>query len=292
MAQTSMKTLLLGVAGVSLLGSAIGSFVSTTIANDVWTMGFPDFHGENPEWNRKAKTAAPYGSDFKSDYYAVAYMKFETVQNTPPNQNAPPKLTVQHAYFQTNPLTGAAPEADALECAVDILKMHGKPAPNPAPTPPSWANTCKIVTPKPPPDRPWECDQGQVYKNFNCFYFGKPIRIFVIVDNDNINFNTKVPVSITPFASDADLGEKQNTSTKKPLDQNFSFYNAHVLDSQTAGRNVLYIENHYTDEEGNPIADNSWREYSINFNLEMCDGGVCIPLVIDPGTGNGLGYPP
>lgn len=231
--------------------------------------GHPRPYGDSPELEM----------EFKPAFYAVIYLKFE------PNGG----LTAKHAYF---PISGTP---DNVDCAIAFLvsedpRDHANCAPYAKPE-------GYLGEPRVPPT-----NTGPIVKNLDVLAFGSQQRIYVFVDNTNVQFNEKTPVSFTPYGAFDDV----SSMTVETMDPNLSFYDAKI-GNIAGGKRGLMMNNYYNGANGEDITDeahpyiNSAR-YSINFNLLMCRGVVnkcdfanpkaVIPIVIDPDTGNGWGSKP
>jgi hypothetical protein len=142
---------------------------------------------------------------------------------------------------------------------------------------------------------------GPIVRNFERFGFGGQQRLYVFVDNPNVQFNETMPVSFTPFGA-FDVPSKKGSETRH---KNWSFYNAKVGSLGASGRGLI-MHNYYRGKDGGLISktdpDANSASYSINFNLLVCRDGrtTCdfsdekqvIPIAIDPDTGNGWGSKP
>jgi hypothetical protein len=208
---------------------------------------------------------------FEPKFFAAVYMRFG--EGTDGYQ-----FTARHAYFASS---GDSTKDDVV-CAMDYLKNSGGPT-TPAPA-------CQPL--------------GKIRTDFDEFDFGQPMRIYAYVDNGNVAFNSKTPLSITPFGAFDEV--KKGHATKE---KNKSFYNAQLMSlpnpNNVQGKSYtgLSFENHLKDGNGTAPKPGKRAAHSINFNLLACKGAVAtcdfnnekavIPLVIDPDGGNmGGGSPP
>lgn len=245
-------------------------------------MGPPFPHGDNPTFHHVPVPFAP-------QYYAVVYLKLDNA-----------RLIARHAYF-----AGTSPNDKDLTCAINGL--HDEKF--------ATGSECKPIEYKKPSDlndiTSKSCPNiGEIFKDFDCFLFGNQSEIFVYIDDDQIDFYGKVPISFTHAPADADFGADitptlQNSANIQ--DFNKSFYGAVVKTRNIngKGRSVLSLKNYFVDRNYQPITKKEQNQkYSINFNLRICrynstcsaldlqDLAKTIPMIIDPGSGNGLGYPP
>lgn len=220
---------------------------------------------------------------FKPKYVAVVYMKF--------NQKAA-GFTARHAYFKYD--NDASNNQNNLLCAIDRLRKNGR------------GNACRFY--KPVSGGP----QVYVRDNFENFNFGSQQEIYVIIDNENIQFNEKIPMNFTPYG--AYDYPYPTTPTKH---DNKSIFDAKVIKIKEKRKitQALYYKNYFLDDDGTLInsKNRKYTEYSINFNLLVCknklqqqqqqqqqQGANCafddpsqvIPIAIDPDTGNGWGNEP
>lgn len=232
--------------------------------------GVPGLHGDHPGLGAPP---LPDGSEveFTPEYYAVVYLQFDNGA----------RLTARHAYF---PVTEGAADK-VVTCALGYLRSFD--------TSPASKPDCEPFT---DPKRP-----NPVSENFDDFAFGSQQRLYVFVDNTNVQFNRTTPVSFTPFGAFDDPG----ALGAKTRDLNYSFYNAKFGDFGQY-KQVMIIDNYYRGVDGKPISDidpyaNS-ASYSISFNLVTCRNAALqcdpaepkqvIPIVIDPDTANGKGNKP
>jgi hypothetical protein len=240
---------------------ALGGFiVGSLIAGGIVYLAVESSRGLPPRYGDIPGNGNPANNGiYNPKHYAVVYMQFGT-------KPGDPALTARHAYFKGN---GSKSEVD---CAISVLRNSAAPQP---------AN-CQTI--------------GEIRQGLQSVEFGKPLRIFAFVDNSNIQFNKRTPVSFAPFGAFETPDDDPTSYTRQP---NESFYNADVTLIGTATKG-LYIENHFQGTNHGPVG-NSPLKYAINFNLLICanaiscdfdDKSQVIPMAIDPDTGNGLGYPP
>ncbi len=106
--------------------------------------------------------------------------------------------------------------------------------------------------------------------------FGSQRRIFIYVVNPTLSFTSKRLVSFTKYGAD---GQRKS--------RNKTFYNARLANSQSVANRLLYMENHYKNDRYYDHG-NAASYYSMNLHLEIkTPNGTSIPIIIDPGTGNG-----
>lgn len=244
------------------LGSAISFFIAAIYYFVVIT-GISEIYGEDPE---KPKST---NADFQ--YYAVAYVKFQSGSNLSEN----PQTVARHGYFLVSNFSSSPFDIDK---AIDVVKNGF----DPTNTSPEYKNY-----------KPYK---EKIYQNFAEFKFWNKQKLYVYLDNSNVSFNLNTPLSFTKF------GFRDNIAVGVPATKhpNYTFYNAIVKNNDK----LLVVDNLFLDESGSMFPKGSMKitRLSINFNLLMCkstsascnystSGGV-IPIVIDPDTGNGLGNRP
>ncbi len=132
-----------------------------------------------------------------------------------------------------------------------------------------------------PIDMPADPYAGSAGKDLIDIGFGSERKIYIHVINPTLTFVPKRAIRFTKYGSDGVKKEK-----------NKSFYNARII-SMTAGLGpLLYVENYFRNESGGSNGPTD-RMYSMNFLLDMATpAGGTIPLIIDPGTGNGGAWRP
>lgn len=127
--------------------------------------------------------------------------------------------------------------------------------------------------------------------NFDEFSFGRQHDIYFFLDNGNdIVFDPENLIQFTQY------GIKRDVNGSKPLKyENNSFLNAEILTNIYPGKNVLHLENWYTDKVGKKCEakydeEKTHHLYSFNIHLLMAVGAITatktIPIVIDPDGGN------
>lgn len=265
-----------------LLGSIFvltGASGSTELAPETLRISPPAPYGENPRWNKYEEDSVHvYKSYFRTEYFVMIYIKFSESEGEK-------GLAVRHAYFKSP--NDLAPSPALLQCAIQHLAPNRKP--------PFSTSVCTPATST--TERPWKCPGGPIFENFECFKFGAPTRVYALIDNADVVFNENIPLSFTPFRANVNFGDLEDPKLPEAKDimaANRSFYNARIIPFIIPDREILYFENHFNGKDGKPIPTLSKEEteYSINFNLHICGTQPCIPMIIDPGSGNGLGYPP
>ncbi len=166
-------------------------------------------------------------------------------------------------------------------------------------------------------------------QNMRELYYGKPVKIYVFIDNPGIEFQTAWPITFSQYSGDALAKEEKDWADLK-RDKNDTFFNAKVgakggftdatpaadtpaaIASYTANQFLTY-DNLYRSKdcwfnwcsaegrEENPENTSEWpvgklqyRKYAINYNLRVSTGygNAIIPIAIDPDTGSGTGSPP
>ncbi len=130
--------------------------------------------------------------------------------------------------------------------------------------------------------------------NFENWGFSSTRRIYVFMDSLTATFDTKRPLTFLDYSTD----NLHNPEPKqqKTISPNKSFYNASAVESFAGRGSLLYFENHYLIDGANPIPpkQNPPIWYSMDFHLLVANarGTKRVPIVIDPGGGNGMGWTP
>ena len=217
-------------------------------------------YGDNPASAGPEKTFAP-------NFFTVIYTKF--------GDGGSP-LTARQAYFNVSD------GQDDVQCAIEYLRSDGRAE-----------KDCGLFTPTP------ESGLPAIRRDFDDFLFGSRQRVYVFVDNENIAFNAKNPLTFQPFgAFDNPFDAKSPTR-----DANRTFYSAAVGPLGNSKSEGLYLENFFRNADGEPFKDgDKATNYYLTFNLLFCRGGKpscdftdpkqVIPVLIDPDTGNGQGQEP
>ena len=129
--------------------------------------------------------------------------------------------------------------------------------------------------------------------NFEGFTFGSQHLIVFFTDPDGAPMRFDKD-NLVQFAEWSARGVK-TPATRRAL--NNCFLNPDVKD--WFERDVLVLENWFVDEQGAPIKSRLELHYAMNVHLlAKCvlpgsAGGLFdVPLVLDPDTGNGMGYEP
>lgn len=139
-------------------------------------------------------------------------------------------------------------------------------------------------------DQNW-VDAKREGKNFDEFAFGNQHDIYFFLDNSgDIVFDPENLIQFTQY------GIKRDVNGNKPLKyENNSFLNAEILTNIYPGKDVLHLENWYTNKVGKKCEAkyNDYKThhlYSFNIHLLMAVGAITatksIPIVIDPDGGN------
>lgn len=135
--------------------------------------------------------------------------------------------------------------------------------------------------------------------NFEEFTFGSQCRIFFYIDNgSNIKFDPINTIQMTHF------GPRDTRKPKIKKSENNCFLNPEIDTTTWPGKQLLKLENWYTNERGElipmygeNISVSDQRQYSFNIHMLMrCSLGTAnsanpikytdVPFVIDPDTGN------
>jgi hypothetical protein len=133
--------------------------------------------------------------------------------------------------------------------------------------------------------------------------FGSERKVYFYVVNSSLSFVPGRGMRFTQFDASGAARDKNRT-----------FYNARTIATGSSGNapqsaakggattraiatgaalgSLLYAENYYRDDHGGPNGSKD-RYYSINLMLNMATpSGGNIPIIIDPGTGNGGNWRP
>ncbi|MEE9434503.1 MAG: hypothetical protein V3V15_09720 [Sphingorhabdus sp.] len=142
-------------------------------------------------------------------------------------------------------------------------------------------------------------------EDFDIFNFDSPNLIFIIVDNEDLEFderkNNGKKRNLVRFAEF--LAEPNSATIQyKKAEDNHAFVNIDTIPTLTvysdgaAGhfprKKLIRLENWFTSKGGSSLS-NKQLMYSMNIHLLATgNGGQKIPIVIDPDTGNGWGNNP
>jgi hypothetical protein len=126
------------------------------------------------------------------------------------------------------------------------------------------------------------------------FGFGSPHKIYFIIANDTIRFDSNKPITFVKYSM------QEPDITKREIFKNKSFHNGEPKTNFGLDGRVYYVENRFKKPGflGIGETDISTKEklhYSFNLNLwakSALNPGVEIPMVVDPDTGNGMGWTP
>ncbi len=241
---------------------------------------------------------------FPAEVFSVIYMEFQNGNGHGFNS--------RQVYFKQKNNPDLDPSSKELKCAIDYVKNQSNQTRYCTPIKTQAKND-----PHPfakhrgePNSRPGSTRGRGPYKtvrnNFDGTLFGSPQRVYVVLGNNDVKFNSIIPISFTPFgAYDFEVGI--GTTRKK----NTTIFNAKVYAKNTgpfndSGYGGLYFRNYFLDEAGSHMKKNKFTELSMNINLLLCtqinncsldsdtdkEPGNIIPIAIDPDTGNGWGSKP
>jgi hypothetical protein len=214
-------------------------------------------------------------------YFAIIYMQLKT----DPTTNVADWI-VKHSYFKIGNLN--AVQVDAAVAAIVKERFVGN----------NWG----LVASNPRLPLPYR-DPTNLHRDYyegfgNGLYFSAPLKIYIVIDNPNIRFDSTWPLMFTKFGADSRGVKNENDwgRLSKSMKPNKTFYGAKVGGfGGNMGSNILYFENHMKDGNGNnhSLPPTVPDEYSFNLNIWMkARVGAEIPMIIDPDTGNGTGAPP
>lgn len=166
-------------------------------------------------------------------------------------------------------------------------------------------SACPMCGPQPVSNKPGDYSSEDYFlrKGFSGFYFGKPVRIYVYIENNTLSFDPTWPIMFTQYG--AAMRGIPNPAGWTSLDPNYTFYNAVVGNGKNNLPDSRYLrfDNLYKSQNGSVYLNdgtdqpssgnqNNISLHSINFNLRMASNGGVVPMIIDPDTGNGTGGPP
>jgi hypothetical protein len=179
------------------------------------------------------------------------------------------KISVNHASFST---TDPSPEGNGrLEQALKLIELR--------------TNSARFSDLNEPTIYPRTMgNKGTDRVSFDDFDFKSQSELFIFFNSSDIELgkDRNWLISFTPYSS---TGERRAP--------NYSYANAQVVTAigNLKGK-LIRVENHVTDPFG-CLLESTCAHYSMNihFMMPLRDGGL-VPMVIDPDTGNGVGYEP
>jgi len=125
---------------------------------------------------------------------------------------------------------------------------------------------------------------------FDDFGFASQNEIFIYLHHPRMNLDVD-PQALISFKSLGNDG--------LPRNPNYAFFHAREVQLPTAAGdlgeygNLLRIENYYSKEDGSLLQAADRRNYSMDIRFQVNAGPAGpITILIDPDTGNGLGYEP
>ena len=130
-----------------------------------------------------------------------------------------------------------------------------------------------------------DCDNQLKKVTLDNLTFRAPTNVVFVARNPTLKFGPEPLVfskSLDRIHADYPDGKKA-----KP---NKSFYNAAV--AEEAGRQLVYVRNYYSKENGQPIVkgDKYWYGLNIFMTIDQV-GGNPVKIIVDPDTGNMGGNP-
>lgn len=230
--------------------------------------------GEDPHKDAPAKKPA---GGFAPGFACIVYIKFDDGKKT----------IVRHGYLDISKRNGETEAEYAARQKKELDEL--------------WAAAAKGN---------WKASTvGHKNKqiNFENFNFGQQMRIYVLVDNDNVRFDDRKStdgkyanlVRFTQFRTTKDM----TNFDPEEAAENHAFFGADLVDIALGGktRKALKLDNWYVGPEAAEIkADDpsTHQYYAMNFQLlwEAADSDnttkiTRIPIVIDPDGGNMGGQP-
>jgi hypothetical protein len=217
--------------------------------------GFPANYGQNPNVARDDK--------FEPDWIGIVHIK--NVGGW--------EISVNHAAFSVAASSG---NESRLARALEILREKGRG---------TFADLKGS-----PNYEPFPRDGHYDSINFDKYLgFRSKNELFIFIEGD-VEVVQGALLSFTPLGADL-----------RPRDKNFAFFNAKRVDPDELAKyglvgRMIRVRNYMTTEDGKPIGDGEDVEselYSMNIHFTVPGkGGVPVPMIIDPDTGNGMGNNP
>lgn len=117
--------------------------------------------------------------------------------------------------------------------------------------------------------------------------FKSPNELFIFIEGD-VELTQQAYLSFSPLGADL-----------KPRDQNYAFFDAREIDTAkfpTLKGRMISVRNYMTDKDDKLIGKDQptpSQSYAMNIHFTVPGkGGIRIPMIIDPDTGNGAGNEP
>lgn len=265
-----------GAAGATVALAACGgkgnknnASVAATDSNNNGNKGINDQWGDDP--HRPAPSPVPTGG-FNPTHICIVYIRFEGSNN---------KSVVRHGYIAIRPRNAGENDTsyDAYQLTQATLMFKQASTGNWNENTPTGERRKRV--------------------NFEDFSFGHQMRIFVLIDNDNIKFDDrKIDQEYANLIRFTAYRTTDSMTQLKPVlaKENNSFYGATLVDVALPGRarKTLRFDNWYIAPPGVVIeySDPSTHQlYAMNFQLlwlanEKGTRITHIPMIIDPDGGN------
>ena len=256
-------------------GAALAACSSTGEGgrDDAGVLGRPGPWGLDPNV-RNWPAGLPQGlPEFRPNYITVLII----------SSPAPWKLTANYASFETTGMDEAAREARALA----ILRFIAPNAQARKPLRDTASQPWQVYKRKGPRHK----DQIDV-ASFDGLGSNQAAELFIWLDIPNAALGGDYWLSFTP-----------QTAAGAPAARNDSFF-ARALATAVHGRPVLAVRNSFTsyDEQTRTftprVSGSAAAIYAMNLHFQLPDGSAGggglepFPIVIDPDTGNGIGFEP
>jgi hypothetical protein len=243
-------------------GVAVGACNDGTVetgADSPEPTGYPENYGDNPNDPR----TEPFPVEFIGIIYIGARNGWE--------------ISVNHAAFR---ITTADDDAARLAKAVKILEAKGGNG--------RFKDLKNDLAPHPRKNKTPAMPDVLDGDNFDKYLgFKSKNELFIYIDGD-VELTDKALLSFTPLNHEL-----------APRNPNYAFYGARRIDVAKLGKlkgQMISVRNYMTAKDGKPIGDKEEvksQQYSMNIHFTVPgSGGMRIPIIVDPDTGNGQGNEP
>lgn len=222
--------------------------------------GYPENYGDDPH--------EPRTEPFPIEFIGVVYI----------GSGNGWELTVNHAAFRVKTTDD---DAARLAKAVKILEARGRNG--------RFKDLKNDLAPHPRKNKTTNIPDVLDGDNFDIKYFGFKSRneLFIYIDGD-VELTDNAMLSFTPFNHE-----------RVPRHPNYAFYGAEQIDVAKLGKlkgRMISVRNYMTAAGGKPIGENEQtksQEYAMSIHFTVPgSGGMRIPIIVDPDTGNGQGNEP
>lgn len=266
---------LIGAVGLGVALAACGKTADSSEANPKKATASDAILGINEQWGEdphKSAPSSPPANGFKPAYICIVYVRLDGNSK---------KSTIRHGYIALRPQQAEESVADYEKFQTgEAEKMFQKASSGP------WNQNV-----------PTGHRRKEV--NFENFTFGRQMRIFMVVDEDNIKFDDRKAngkyanlVRFTQFRT----SKRMDIFEPEPADQNHAFFGATIVPISLPGRTrqALRLDNWYIGPNGAAIDEqdvDTHQKYAMNLQLLWRAGDTgtnlqWIPFIIDPDGGN------